>query len=103
MSFLANNRIPESILHADVFSNILNGISQYLLKENMYSLLYGSFVNPYYNINIVRSFILNNVLYMTLSLPLKYHRAPFMSLYGLYSYYMPLNMSDSKTTFFSIN
>ncbi len=31
---LASNRIPESILHADVLSNILCGISQYLLKEN---------------------------------------------------------------------
>ncbi len=48
--------------------------------------------------NIVGSFIIDNVLYMTLSLPLKHHRAPIMSLYGLYSYYMPLNMSDSKTT-----
>ncbi len=47
---------------------------------------------------ILRSFILNNVLYITLSLPLKHHRAPIMSLYGLYSYYMPINMSDSKTT-----
>ncbi len=48
--------------------------------------------------NIYRSFIKNNVLYMTLSLPLKHHRAPIMSLYGLYTYYMPINMSDSKAT-----
>ncbi len=80
------------------FSNILRSISQYLLKENVYSLLYGSSVNPYYNMNIDRSLIINNVLYMTLSLPLKHHRAPIMSLYGLYSYDMPTNMSDSKTT-----
>ncbi len=33
---------------------------------------------------------------MTLSLPLKHHRAPIMSLYTRYSYYMP--MSYSKTT-----
>ncbi len=37
---LARNRIPESILHADVFSNILHGVSQYLLKDNVYTLLY---------------------------------------------------------------
>ncbi len=49
----------------------------------MYSLLYGSSVNAYYNMNIVRSFIINDVLYMTLSLPLKHHRALIMSLYGL--------------------
>ncbi len=64
----------------------------------MYSLLYGSSVNPYYNMDIGKSFIINNVLYMTLSLPLKHHRAPIMSLYGLNSYYMPTNMSDYKTT-----
>ncbi len=32
---LAKNRIPESILHADVFSNILYGVTQYLLKDNV--------------------------------------------------------------------
>ncbi len=98
LHILAYNRIPESILHADIFSNLLHGISQYLLKENMYSLLYGSSVNPYYNMNIIRSFIINNVLYMTLSVPFKHHRAPIMSLDGLYSYYIPTNMSDTKTT-----
>ncbi len=41
---LTNNRILESILHANVFSNILHGISQYLFKENVYSLLYSSSV-----------------------------------------------------------
>ncbi len=46
LHILASNRIPESILHADVFSNILHSISQYLLKENVCSLLYGSTVNP---------------------------------------------------------
>ncbi len=89
---------PESIVHADAFSNILLGISQYLLKENVYSLLYGSSVNPYHNMNIDISFIINNVHYMTLSLPLKHFRAPIMSLYDHYSYYMPTNMSDYKTT-----
>ncbi len=47
---------------------------------------------------IGKSFIINNVLYMTLSLPLKHHRAPIMSPCGLYSYYMPTNMSDYNTT-----
>ncbi len=35
---------------------------------------------------------------MTISLPLKYYRAPIMSLYGLYSYHLPANMSDGKST-----
>ncbi len=35
---------------------------------------------------------------MTLSLPLKHHRAPIMSLYGHCSYYIPINMSDCKIT-----
>ncbi len=94
----ARNQIPESILHADVCSNILRGVSQHLLKDHVYMLLYGISVNPYYSMNIDKSFILNNVLYMTISLPLKYHRAPIMSLYGLYSYYLPTNMSDQKST-----
>ncbi len=33
---------------------------------------------------------------MTISLPLKHSKAPIMSLYGLYSYYMPMNMSYYK-------
>ncbi len=34
---------------------------------------------------------------MTISLPIKHNRAPIMSLYGHYSYYMPTNMSDYMT------
>lgn len=71
LHILARNRIPESILHSDVLSNILYGSSQDLLKDNTYSLLYGSVVNPYYNMEIVNSFISNNVLYMTITLQLK--------------------------------
>ncbi len=82
---LAKNQIPESILHADVLSNILRGVSKHLLKDQVYTLLYGISVNTYYSMNIGKSFILNNVHYMTISLPLKHHRAPIMSLYGLFS------------------
>ncbi len=66
----------------------------------MYILLYGSAVNPYHNMRIDKSVIINNVLYMTstISLPLKHRKAPIMSLYGLSSYYMPMNMSDYKKT-----
>ncbi len=98
LHILARNQIPESILHADVFSNILRGVSKDLLKYQVYTLLYGISVNPYYSMNIVKSFILNNVHCMTISLPLKHHRAPIMSLGGLYSYYLPTNMSDQKST-----
>ncbi len=34
-------------LHADVFSNILRGVSKHLLKDQVYTLLYGISVNPY--------------------------------------------------------
>ncbi len=71
LHILASNRIPESLLHADVLSNILYGVSQYFLEENIYSLLYGSIVNPYYDMRIGKSFIINNVLNMTISLPLE--------------------------------
>ncbi len=96
LHIFAKNQIPESILHADVFSNIFHGVSQYLLKDNVYTLLYGTSVNPYYSMNVVKSFILNNVLYMTISLPLKHHRSPIMSLCDLLSYHLPTNMSDRK-------
>ncbi len=56
LHILASNNIPESILNADVLSKILHGISQYLLKENTYSLLYGSAVNAYYNMRIFQEF-----------------------------------------------
>ncbi len=49
LHILASNQISESILHTDVLSNILLGISQYLLMENKYTLLYGFAVNPYYD------------------------------------------------------
>ncbi len=72
LHILANKQIPESILHADVFSNILREISLHLRKDNIYSLLYRNSVNAYYAMKIVKSFILNNALYMTISLPLKH-------------------------------
>ncbi len=77
LHILARNRIPESILHADVFSNILHGVSQYLPKDNVYTLLYGTAINPYCGMDVVKSFIKNYALFMTISLPLKHHRAPF--------------------------
>ncbi len=43
LHILARNQIPVSILHADVFHNILRGISQHLRKDNIYTLLYGDF------------------------------------------------------------
>ncbi len=96
LHIIARNRIPESILHADVFSNILHEVSQYLRKDNVYTLLYGTAVNPYYRMEVVKSFILNAALFMTISLPLKHHRAPILSLYGLFSYHLPTNMLDEK-------
>ncbi len=96
LHILARNENPESILHADVFSNILRGISLHLSKDNIYTLLYGTSVNLYYVMKIIKCFILNKALYMTISLPLKHHRAPIMSLYGLFSYHLPTNMSDGK-------
>ncbi len=45
LHILARSRIPESILDADIFSNILHGVSQYLHKDNVYTLLYGTAVN----------------------------------------------------------
>ncbi len=96
LHILARNRVPESILHADVFSNILHGVSQYLCKDNVYTLLNGTAVNPYYGMEVIKSFILNCVLFMTISLPLKHHKAPILSLYGLFSYHLPTNMSDEK-------
>ncbi len=85
LHILARNRTAESILHADVFSNILHGVSQYLRKDNVYTLLYGTAVNPYYSMEVVKSFILNGALFMTISLPLKHHRAPILALYDLFS------------------
>ncbi len=72
LHILASNKISENILHADVLSNILRGISQYMLKYGTaVNLLYGTAVNPYYHMEIVKSFIINNILYITISFPLK--------------------------------
>ncbi len=51
LHILARNHIPESVLHANVVSNILHGVSQYLRKDNVYTLLYDAAVNPYYGID----------------------------------------------------
>ncbi len=56
LHILARNHIPESILHANVFTNILHGVSEYLRKDNVYTLLYGTAVNPYYGMEVVKSF-----------------------------------------------
>ncbi len=63
----------------------------------MYTLLYGTAVNPYYGMEVVKSFILNGALFMTISLPLKHYRTPILALYGLFSYHMPTNMSHKKS------
>ncbi len=60
-------------------------------------MLYGTAVNPYYGMEVVKCFILNSALFMTISLPLKHHRAPILALYGLFSYHFPTNMSDDKS------
>ncbi len=71
-------------------------LSLYLHKENKYILLYCTAENPYYHMEIFKCFIIKNVLYMTISLPLKHEKVPIVSLYGLYSYYMSTNMLDYK-------
>ncbi len=97
LHILARIRIAESILHAYVFLNILHGVSQYLRKDNVYTLLYGTAVDLYYGMKVVKSFILNGVLFVTISLPLKHHIAPILALYGLFSYHLPTNMSDERS------
>ncbi len=62
LHILVRNHIPESILHTNVFSNILHGVFQYLSKDNVYTLLYGTAVNPYYGMEVVKSSIINVVL-----------------------------------------
>ncbi len=69
---LANNKIPESILHADILANILLAIAKQLQHDNRYNLLYGSEVNAYYHMPLVRSFIINDVAFMTVMLPLRH-------------------------------
>ncbi len=54
-------------------------------------------VMPYYDMDVVKGFTINGALFMTISLPLKHHRAPILSLYGLFSYCLPTNMSDEKS------
>ncbi len=71
----------------DIFNKTSCPIT-YLLKDNVYTLLYGTAVNPYYGMDVVKSFILNGALFMTIFLPLKHHRTPILSLYGLFSYHL---------------
>ncbi len=81
LHILAENKILESILHANVFKNILVTVQYQLEVSKKYRLLYGSTVNPYYHMGIVKSFIVNNILYKNLMLPLKHLKAPVMMLY----------------------
>ncbi len=59
-------------------------------------MLYGTAVNQYYGMDVVKCFFINSVLFMTISLPLKHLRAPILSRYGLFSYNLPTNMSDDQ-------
>ncbi len=74
-----------------------NGVSQNLRKGYEYTLLYGTAVNPYCGMEVVKSFILNGALFMTITLALKHLRAPILALYGLFSYHLPTNISDEKS------
>ncbi len=53
-------------------------------------------VNTYYHMPLVRSFIVNDVLFMTVMLPLRHSNAPVLSIYSLESHYLPTNRSDDK-------
>ncbi len=94
---MAENKIPESILQANVFANILNIIIEQLKFRNQYTLLHGSSVNPYYHMKIIKSFIINNALYLNIMLPLQHNKAPVMKLYKLQSHYLPANMSTIRS------
>ncbi len=72
LHILAENKIPESILHANVFKNILVTVQDQLELSKEYTLLYGSTVNSYYHMGIANGFILNNILYINLLLPLEH-------------------------------
>ncbi len=94
LHILAENKIPESNLHATVFANILNIITEQLKDCNQYTLLYGSSVNP---LLLIKSFIINNVLYLNILLLLQHNTAPVMKLYKLQSHYLPANMSQIRS------
>ncbi len=47
---------------------------------------------------IVKSFIINNVFYLNIMLPLQHIKAPIMKLYKLQSHYMPANISEQIHT-----
>jgi hypothetical protein len=96
LHILAENKLPESILHANVFSNILHGITHELTKESDYTLLYGSEVNPYYHMPIAKSFIIDHVLYISI---MRHRSTPIMRLYSDVSHYLPTNMSSPKKTY----
>ncbi len=95
MGFTCFSRL-ESILHADTLANILLAVTNELQHDNRYSLLYGSEVNAFYHMPLARSFIINDVLFMTVILPLRHSDAPVLSIYSLKSHYLPTNMSDDK-------
>ncbi len=94
---LSEHRLPESIIHADTLTYILTSVDNSLAKNAMYSLLYGKSVYPYYSLPIASSFIVDNVLYMTLTLPLKRRNTKLMSLFKLNSHFLPVNMSGLIT------
>ncbi len=76
-----------------MFSNILHIIVQQLKVNEPYVLLYGNNVNPYYHIKFVKTFIINNVLYLNIMLLLQHVKGPIMKFYKLKSDYLPTNMS----------
>ena len=96
---LALNRLPETIVSPSQLKNILTHIEFALKSDQMYDLLYGTDVSIYYHIDIVRSFILNNVLYITVIIPLIRLSTPVMTLYRVETFYMPTNMAISKAKF----
>ncbi len=71
-------------------------ITKELEHDNRYNLLYDSNENTYYHMQLVGSFILYDVLFMTVMLPLRQSEAPVLSIYKLNSHFLPTNMSDNR-------
>ena len=92
---LSENTLPESILHATDLKILLNNVRDELSRDGHYSLLFGDQVFAYYHLPIATGLIVDDMLYIALTLPLKRMDVNLMSIFEVITYPLPVNMSGA--------
>jgi hypothetical protein len=113
---LQREYIPRELISPSQLSEILLNTREKLAEKGDYSLLFGQQLHPYYHMKMTNGFFLDNILYITLSLPLKHTNFEVFDFYKVSTFYVPSNLTrrqklinstytrlDTSTSYLAIN